>query len=97
MYLPSFLPWLQSMVGKANVCQGCPGRELCLSMAGRVDPDQKFINVRMNAVKRKILILSGKGGVGKSSVACSLAMALARRSRKVSPICNTCSKDYKWM
>lgn len=83
MYLPSFLPWLQSMVGKAGVCQGCPGRELCLSMAGRVDPDQKFINVRMNAVKRKILILSGKGGVGKSSVACSLAMALARRSRKV--------------
>ena len=30
--------------------------------AGGVDTDQKFIDVRMRAVGRKILILSGKGG-----------------------------------
>ena len=29
---------------------------------GGLDEDQKFIDVRMNAVKRKILVLSGKGG-----------------------------------
>ena len=29
---------------------------------GGVDPDQKYIDVRMNAIKRKILIVSGKGG-----------------------------------
>lgn len=29
---------------------------------GGPDEDQKFIDVRMNAIKRKILVLSGKGG-----------------------------------
>ena len=32
-----------------------------ISIAG-YDEDQKYIDVRMNAIKRKILILSGKGG-----------------------------------
>ena len=31
-------------------------------LTGRVDPDQEMIDLRMNAVKHKILILSGKGG-----------------------------------
>ena len=31
-------------------------------LLGGGDPDQQFIDVRMNAVKRKIVILSGKGG-----------------------------------
>ena len=31
--------------------------------AGSVDEDQKFIDVRMKAVKRRILVLSGKGGI----------------------------------
>ena len=30
---------------------------------GGPDEDQKFIDVRMNAIKRKILVLSGKGGM----------------------------------
>ena len=67
------------------MCQGCPGRELCLS-SSRTDQDQKFIDVRMNAVKRKVLVLSGKGGVGKSSIACALSMALASMSKKVSAL-----------
>ena len=29
---------------------------------GVLDPDQEMIDLRMNAVKHKILILSGKGG-----------------------------------
>jgi len=33
----------------------------CFSVGG-VDPDQEFIDIRMNAIKHKILILSGKGG-----------------------------------
>ena len=64
------------------MCKGCPGRELCLGSSGG-DPDQKFIDVRMGAVKRKLLVLSGKGGVGKSSVACNLAIALASLNHKV--------------
>jgi Mrp family chromosome partitioning ATPase len=38
---------------------------------------------RMAAVGRKILVLSGKGGVGKSTVAANLAMSLARAGRRV--------------
>lgn len=29
---------------------------------GRVDPDQELIDIRMNAIKHKILVVSGKGG-----------------------------------
>jgi Mrp family chromosome partitioning ATPase len=37
----------------------------------------------MNAVRRKILVLSGKGGVGKSSVASQIAVNLAKRGKSV--------------
>lgn len=32
-------------------------------ITGGVDPDQEMIDLRMNAIKHKILILSGKGGI----------------------------------
>ncbi|XP_070000121.1 cytosolic Fe-S cluster assembly factor NUBP2 isoform X2 [Penaeus vannamei] len=69
--------------GKASVCQGCPGQELCLSEASQVDPDQQLIDTRLKAIKHKILVMSGKGGVGKSSIAVMLAQILAHDGRKV--------------
>ncbi|XP_037778755.1 cytosolic Fe-S cluster assembly factor NUBP2 homolog [Penaeus monodon] len=69
--------------GKASVCQGCPGQELCLSEASQVDPDQQLIDTRLKAIKHKILVMSGKGGVGKSSIAVLLAQILAHDGRKV--------------
>lgn len=38
---------------------------------------------RMSKVKKKVLVLSGKGGVGKSTVAVNLALALKHRGMKV--------------
>lgn len=70
------------LAGRASVCEGCPGQALCKQQGG-VDPDQEFIDVRMNAIKHKILVVSGKGGVGKSTMAASLALALAREGKKV--------------
>jgi len=51
--------------------------------AGGIDPDQKVIDLRMKAVKHKILVLSGKGGVGKSSISALLSICLANRNFSV--------------
>ena len=45
--------------------------------------DQERLAARMSLVGRKILVLSGKGGVGKSTVAANLALALAAAGRRV--------------
>ena len=37
----------------------------------------------MSSIKHKILVLSGKGGVGKSTFAAQLAFALAAAGREV--------------
>lgn len=37
----------------------------------------------MSRVKHKVLVLSGKGGVGKSTVSAQLALELAARGREV--------------
>jgi len=44
--------------------------------------DEKIINNLMH-VKKKVAVLSGKGGVGKSTMTSMLAVALARRSLSV--------------
>ncbi|MDY6985990.1 MAG: Mrp/NBP35 family ATP-binding protein [Candidatus Thermoplasmatota archaeon] len=43
----------------------------------------KKINERMNGIKHKVVVMSGKGGVGKSTIAANLAYALAKRGKRV--------------
>jgi ATP-binding protein involved in chromosome partitioning len=43
-----------------------------------VDPRVSVINQRLAKVKRIVAVSSGKGGVGKSLVATTLALTLAR-------------------
>jgi ATP-binding protein involved in chromosome partitioning len=45
--------------------------------------ERQALQARMSQVKHKILILSGKGGVGKSTVAVNLALSMALAGRKV--------------
>jgi ATP-binding protein involved in chromosome partitioning len=56
----------------------CPGYEKRAE-----DVDALKLEDRMSRIGRKILVLSGKGGVGKSTVAANLAAALARTGKKV--------------
>uniref|UniRef100_A0A7S0VDQ3 Cytosolic Fe-S cluster assembly factor NBP35 n=1 Tax=Polytomella parva TaxID=51329 RepID=A0A7S0VDQ3_9CHLO len=69
--------------GKASSCQGCPNQSICASAPKGPDPDMALIQSRMSLVKHKILVLSGKGGVGKSTVSAQLAFALARSGMEV--------------
>ncbi|CAI5730751.1 unnamed protein product [Peronospora destructor] len=70
--------------GKADGCAGCPNQRLCASGAAREpNPAISDVKQRLADVKHKLLVLSGKGGVGKSTVACQLAFALAGKGYQV--------------
>jgi ATP-binding protein involved in chromosome partitioning len=45
--------------------------------------EELLLQNRMAQVRRKLLVLSGKGGVGKSTVAANLAAALAKAGKQV--------------
>lgn len=46
-------------------------------------PQESKLIKQMRAIKNKIMVMSGKGGVGKSTVAANLAARLADRGYKV--------------
>lgn len=48
-----------------------------------VDPQDKAIQESLGLIKKKFLVMSGKGGVGKTSVSVNLAVALANKGAKV--------------
>jgi len=64
--------------GKASACKGCPNQNICSSgLPKGPDPDVAIIRENLNTVRHKILVLSGKGGVGKSTLTTMLARAFA--------------------
>ncbi len=67
--------------GKASACAGCPNQSVCATTPKGPDPDLPRIRERMRGVKNKILIMSGKGGVGKSTFTAQLGWALSASPR----------------
>ncbi|KNH04704.1 nucleotide-binding protein [Perkinsela sp. CCAP 1560/4] len=70
--------------GTASACAGCPNQSLCSSGAfSQRDPELDIIQEKLREVRHKLLILSGKGGVGKSTFTKELGLSLGRRGLTV--------------
>lgn len=78
---PEHCPGTQSdSAGKASACAGCPNQTICASgVAKGPDIGAEMVKAKMSSVKHKIFVLSGKGGVGKSTVTSLLGRALAAK------------------
>jgi len=63
-------------------CQSCGEAEKC-SQAEKEAHETKVIAKRMGDIKHKFMVISGKGGVGKTSVAVNLAATLASQGHQV--------------
>ncbi|KAL7276171.1 cytosolic Fe-S cluster assembly factor nbp35 [Rhizina undulata] len=74
--------------GKMDACAGCPNQQICATAPKGPDPDLPLIRARMASIKRKLMILSGKGGVGKSTFTSMLAYAFARNPESQVGVCD---------
>lgn len=67
--------------GKEDGCKGCPNQKVCSALKdappAEPTPEEKRMAERMSKIKHKLLVLSGKGGVGKTTVTSQLAFGLA--------------------
>jgi Mrp family chromosome partitioning ATPase len=76
--------------GKASACAGCPNQQACSSGAfnspeakAKAQEEAQKLKQSLECVSHTLLVLSGKGGVGKSTVAAQLAHTLATQGYAV--------------
>jgi Mrp family chromosome partitioning ATPase len=87
---PEHCPGPESkLAGQGDACAGCPNQSICASTPKGPDPDIPLITARLSGIKHKILVLSGKGGVGKSTFTTMLGHAFANDEASMVGIMDT--------
>jgi len=70
-----------------NGCKGGGKKESPMKVLGKEEVEeikkQLLLGENLQEVRHKLLVLSGKGGVGKSTVAASIAVALSLKGKKI--------------
>lgn len=87
---PEHCPGPESQqAGTADSCAGCPNQAICAAAPKGPDPDLPLVAARLAEVRHNILVLSGKGGVGKSTFTTLLAHAFATNADSAVGIMDT--------
>ena len=73
---------IHDSVDKAKQSQGCSS-QAGGDVAARQRKEDAAIKASLSRIKNKLFVLSGKGGVGKSSVSANLAAGLSKKGYKV--------------
>jgi Mrp family chromosome partitioning ATPase len=76
--------WLPDITPPSRLRAPCADLLVMTGLPLNPFTDLAAIAERMSKVKNKLLVLSGKGGVGKSTFATQLAFALAAQGKEVS-------------
>jgi len=64
-------------------CGSCGSADSCKSARAEQELKDLRLKTRLDKIKNKVLVMSGKGGVGKSMVALKLATLLAAQGKNV--------------
>jgi ATP-binding protein involved in chromosome partitioning len=64
-------------------CDSCPTLDNCNDEKKQQCQEQQQLKLNLSKVKHKVAVISGKGGVGKSTVTANLALTLAAEGKKV--------------